>query len=303
VSSPDVTVVIPVFNGAAWVADAIRSVQAQRIACEIIVVDDGSTDETPSVLGSFSDEIVMVRQLNRGLSAARNAGILRATAELLLFLDADDLQPPGYLEAFIGAASAAPQAEVFHCAYRAIDLVDGHDLYSEDTPKPLDADPVHELFAMGSPHIGALCLRRSAIDRVGLFDETLRLQEDWDYWLRLALSGARFRAVDAPPFIIRRRPNSLSRSAGSSLAFTGLAVAERHFAAHLPCPLCPDSRRLEQWRQAALLTSAVLIAARLPVSGRPARWAGMGLTVLRAPRLAPAAYRRLRGRRRRRRQP
>jgi glycosyltransferase involved in cell wall biosynthesis len=298
VSPPGVTVVIPVFNGAGWVADAVRSVLAQRAPCEI-VVDDGSTDDTPSVLDGFRDDVVLNRQTNRGLSAARNAGIARATGELLLFLDADDLQPPGYLEAFVGAASAARDAEVFHCSYRAIDFSERH-LYEVDAHHPLDLDPFHELLAGGSPHIGAMCLRRSAIDRVGPFDEALRVQEDWDYWLRLALSGATFRAVDAPPFVIRRRPASMSGTAGSRLAFSGLAVAERHFATHLPCPLCPDTRRLEQWRQAALLTSAVTIAGRLPWSGRAARWTGMGLTLLRAPRLAPAACRRLRARERRR---
>ena len=80
-SSPDVTVVIPVFNGEAWVADAISSALAQRTSCEIIVVDDGSTDETARVVESFRDEIVLVRQRNRGVSAARNAGVGRANGE------------------------------------------------------------------------------------------------------------------------------------------------------------------------------------------------------------------------------
>ena len=299
---PGVTVVIPVFNGAPWVADAIRSVQAQRTPCEIVVVDDGSTDDTPSILAHFGDELVVVRRPNGGLSAARNTGILRATGELLLFLDADDLHPHGYIEAFVVAASDEPEAEVFHCAYRAIDLAGGQHLYAVESPIPLDADPFHALLREGSPASGALCLRRSAFDRAGLFDETLRVQTDWDYWLRLALAGARFKAVDAPPYIIRRRPTSLSGAAGSSLALTGLSVAERHFAAHLPCPLCPDSHRLDQWRDAALITSAHRIAARLPVTGLLARRVGVGLAVLRTPRLAPTAYRRLRSRQRRRRQ-
>ena len=87
-SSLGVTVVIPVFNGEAWVADAIHSVLAQRTPREVVVVDDGSTDDTQSVLGSFGDEIVLVRQPNRGVSAARNAGIEAATKLL------DQSDPP-----------------------------------------------------------------------------------------------------------------------------------------------------------------------------------------------------------------
>lgn len=291
-----VTVVIPVFNGAAWVADAIHSVLAQPASlCRVVAVDDGSTDDTPRVLAGFGAGIDVVRQENGGLSAARNTGIRRSDGELLIFLDADDLLPPGYVEAFVAAASEAPEASVFHCGWRGTDF-NGRVLYSTDQPLPLDADPFHVLLSTGSPAISALCVRRRAVLRTGWFDETLRMQEDWDYWLRLALAGETFRAVHAPPFIVRRRPSSMSDAAGSRLALTGMTVVERHFAAHLPCPSCPDDGRIEKWRRGALQTAAREMTARLAVPGRPGRWLGASLAVLRTPRLGPIAWRELRRR-------
>jgi glycosyltransferase involved in cell wall biosynthesis len=296
VPSPPVTVVIPVFNGAPWVADAIHSVLAQPVSlCRVVVVDDGSTDNTPEVLATFGDRIEVVRQSNGGLSAARNTGIRRSASELLIFLDADDLLPPGYIEPFVAAASDAPDADVFHCGWRGTDL-EGRALYATDDPLPLDADPFHALLSTGSPGITSLCVRRRAVDRTGWFDETLAMQEDWDYWLRLAVGGATFRGVHAPPFIVRRRASSMSGSAGSRLALTGLSVVERHFAAHRPCPQCADTRRLDEWRRAALRSAVRDLASRVPVPGRLGRWMGTVLAVLRTPRLGPTAWRELRAR-------
>ena len=295
-ASPPVTVVIPVFNGAAWVADAIHSVLAQPVSlCRAVVVDDGSTDDTPKVLAAFGDQIDVVRQANGGLPAARNTGIRRSDGDLLIFLDADDLLPRGYVEAFVAAASEAPDADVFHSGWRGTDM-EGRALYATEHPLPLDADPFHVLLSTGSPAISALCARRRAVVRTGWFDESLPMQEDWDYWLRLALAGQVFRAVPAPPFIVRRRQTSMSGAAGSQLALTGLSVVERHFAAHLPCSKCPDARRLDKWRRGALQTAAREMTLHVPVPGRPGRWIGAALAVLRSPRLGPTAWRELRRR-------
>ncbi|MCU0839480.1 MAG: glycosyltransferase, partial [Rhodospirillales bacterium] len=90
-----VAVVIPTYNRAHCVSEAIESVLAQTVpADEVIVVDDGSTDTTPEVLAGFGDRIIVIRQPNRGVSAARNAGIARATSEWITFLDSDDVWYP-----------------------------------------------------------------------------------------------------------------------------------------------------------------------------------------------------------------
>ncbi len=297
-SSSLVTVVIPVYNGAAFVANAIESVLRQKCApLELVVVDDGSTDETPQILSEFGDRISVWRQRNRGLPAARNAGIRSSSGEFLAFLDADDLHPDGYVQRFIEAASRVPEAEVFHCGWQAVDF-EGHPLYGNETPLPLDADPFHQMLLTGSPHIAALFLRRSVLSRVGMFDERLALQEDWDFWLRLAASGARFQGVPGNVAIVRRHSSSMSGQAGSALALTGLAVLERQLARHsTSCSACTAARGLALWKLAALRSSARAITRRLGLPGRPGRWIGVALAVARTPRLLSAALDELRQRR------
>ena len=288
--APRVSVVVPVFNGRDCVADAVGSVLAQEFDdFELIAVDDGSTDDTPQVLARFGERITVFRQANRGLPAARNAGILLSRGELLLFLDADDLWPAGYLERFVAVAEAAPGVEVFHCGWRGVDW-GGRELYTHLEPLPIDADPFHDLVVTGSPHIDALMIRRRVLPRVGLFDVRLTLQEDWDFWLRLAAAGAAFRGVPENVVSIRRSPTSMSGSAGGRLALTGLAVLERQLALHPRCPACPRADQgLAAWRRVAVRSSAHHLARRLHLSGGFGRWLGLALATLRTPRLAGAA--------------
>jgi len=293
----DVSVVIPVRDGEPFVAEAVESVLDQEdVRAELIVADDGSTDGTPDVLARFAERIVVRRQEERGLAAARNVGLALAHAELIVFLDADDLQPPGYLARLVETATATPDAEVFHCGWRATDF-DGRFLYEQESPLDLDRDPLHALAAAGSPHISTLAVRRRAADRVGPFDETLPHQEDWDYWLRLALSGAIFKGVPGNVAIIRRRADSMSASAGPRLAATGLAVLEKHLSRHERCPACIQADAgLASWRRAVLQASARDYARRLRLRGRAGRLIGGGLAVARTPRLAPTAWLALRER-------
>jgi glycosyltransferase involved in cell wall biosynthesis len=294
-----VSVIIPVRNGEAFVADAVESVLAQEdVSAELIVVDDGSTDGTPEVLARFAGRITIASLEGRGVSAARNRGMTLAQGELLVFLDADDLLPPYYLARFAAAAAAAPRAEVFHCGWQGTDF-DGRVLYGQDAPFDLDSDPFHALAAAGSPPISALAVRRSLVARVGPFDENEGVQADWDYWLRLAASGAVFQGVPGNVAIIRRRQDSMSASAGTRVAVAGLAVLERHLARHQRCPACIDADTgLLSWRQAVLRSSARDFARRVHLEGRAGRLLGAGVAVARRPRLAPAAWLALRGQRR-----
>jgi len=291
-STPSVTVVIPVHNGAAFVADAIESVLAQlaEAPVELLVVDDGSTDETPAILTRYGERLRVVTQPNRGLPAARNAGIAHGRGSGFAFLDADDLHPRGYVARFLDAARQRPDAAVFHCAWRAVDF-EGREQYGNTAPLDLDDDPFHRLLSLGAPHIGALFVRRSAIDRAGGFDERLRLQEDWDYWLRLAAAGLRFSGVPGNVLLVRRRAGSMSATAGSALALTGLQVLERHLARHRCAGPCTSAEARASWRLAALRATARDLTARTGVPGRPGRWLGTGLAVLRRPNLASALRR------------
>ena len=242
--SPLISVVIPVYNGEAFVADAIDSVLAQEgAAFELIVVDDGSTDATPAILARYGGAIAVHRQPNRGEGAARNAALPYLRGELVLFLDADDLIPAGYLERFAAAAREAPEIEVFHCGWRGVSF-DGTPLYAQEEPRPIDADPFHELPAWGSPHIDSVLVRRSALARVGGFDPALAVQADWDFCLRLAASGARFRGVPGNVAVVRLRPDSISTRRRRELAAGWPRGARTPPARAHPLPrLCARRRR------------------------------------------------------------
>ena len=295
-----VSVIVPVRNGEAFVADAVESVLAQKdVRAELIVVDDGSTDSTPELLAGFGGRVTLDSSDGRGVSAARNRGIELAQGELLVFLDADDLFPPGYLARFAEAAGAFPQADVFHCGWRGVDFEDGRVLYGQELPFDLDRDPFHALAAAGSPHISALAVRRRTATAVGGFDETESTQADWDFWLRLAASGATFRGVPGNVVIVRRRAGSMSATAGTQLAVEGLAVLERHLSRHRRCPACVYADEgLQSWREAVLRSSARDFARRLHLGGRAGRRLGAAVAVAYRPRLASTAWLALRERRR-----
>jgi len=288
--SPLISVVIPVYNGEEFVAEAIDSVLAQEgVAFELIVIDDGSTDTTPAILARYGNTIAALWQPHRSEGAARNTALSHLRGELVLFLDADDLLPAGYLERFAAAAREAPEIEVFHCGWRAMTF-DGEPLYAQEEPAPIDANPFHDVAAWGSPHIDSVLVRRSALARVGGFDPPLRVQADFDFCLRLAASGARFRGVPGNAAIVRRRADSLSAERRRVLAPEGLAVLKRHLRGHARCPACaPVCANLRIWRRFALISEAQQLAGRIGLTGRSAKWIGGFLAVARQPSLIGAA--------------
>ena len=170
-----VSVVVPVYNGARHVAAALESILGQKSTPrEIIVVDDGSTDETPRVLERCSDRIRTIRQDNRGPSAARNIGIACATAPLIAFLDADDVWLPETLTHHLVAFRGNPAAAiVWGLSNRVIGA---------------DADPPRDDWR-GRPQwalsVGSMLFRRYVFDDAGPFDPSLRIGEDLDLMLRI----------------------------------------------------------------------------------------------------------------------
>lgn len=184
-----VSVTIPVYNGAEYVSDAIQSVLAQTYeAWELCVVDDGSTDETPRVLREFAahPRVRIIRQVNRGVSAARNAGIAASAAPFLAFLDADDVWVPVNLARKVAYLISHPDVALVHSAVAIVDaalqptgrVVRGR---SGEVLEPLllGLEPV-----VNGP--SSVLARRSIIMELGGFDETLSTSADWDLWVRLA---------------------------------------------------------------------------------------------------------------------
>ena len=208
-----VSVVMPAFNVGWCVARAVDSVLTQSLReREVVVVDDGSTDDTASVLARYGDAIRVIRQTNAGMSAARNAGIRMARGNLVAFLDADDWWHPDKLQRQVTLMRERPEFGFCSTAARVVNP-EGRLLNVWHCPGP-NNDMLRTLFAENAAIAGgcsAVMVRRELLDRVGLFDESLRGFEDPDLWIRLAaVSG--YACIDEPLVEILRREHSVSRN-------------------------------------------------------------------------------------------
>ena len=191
--APTASVIVPAFNAAADIPAALASVFAQSFgAFEVIVVNDGSSDDLESSLRPFRDRIIYLEQPNRGAAAARNAGIRAARGQYIAFLDADDVWRPDFLQRQIGYLGSHPQC----------DLVYSDALISGDSPlagrRFMQGAPSREPVTLLSllnleSHVitSTVVVRRDKVMEAGLFDEALHRGHDYELWLRLALNGAR----------------------------------------------------------------------------------------------------------------
>lgn len=208
-----VSVIIPTYNRGWILREAVDSVLAQDYAdYELIVVDDGSTDATASVLQMYADRIRILRQKNKGVSAARNTGIRAASGMLIAFLDSDDLWLPAKLGHQVAFFKQHPDAVA--CQTEETWVRNGvrvNPKRRHRKPSGMIFEPSLEL-CLVSP--SAVMIRRTLFDQVGLFDENLPACEDYDLWLRVS---CRFPIHRLPtPLIVKRGGHSdqLSRKPG-----------------------------------------------------------------------------------------
>jgi glycosyltransferase involved in cell wall biosynthesis len=209
-NNPLVSIIIPCFNAADTIAEAIGSALAQTYRpVEVIVVDDGSTDNSAAVVQEFGSEVHYERIPNSGVSAARNIGLRIAGGELIQFLDADDLLHPQKLERMAPLAANEPQSMVF-CTAAVTELRSGRRLGSWVAPLEAGTDPVVYVFSTLIQTSTPLH-RREHLVRVGGFREELRVWEDPDLHFRLAASGLSFKQVPQELVTLRRTDSSLSK--------------------------------------------------------------------------------------------
>ena len=208
--SPEVSVIIPTYNRASMVVEAVESVLAQDMTdFELIVIDDGSTDETAERLSAYGSRLKYYQQENAGVSAARNRGITFSTAPLIAFLDSDDLWLPPKLQVQHTYMTENPGIHI--CQTEEIWWRNGRRV----NPKKHHQKPSGDIFrrslelCLVSP--SAAIIRRELFEQVGYFDEELPMAEDYDLWLRVA--------VDHPvmllpePLVIKRGGHSDQLSA------------------------------------------------------------------------------------------
>lgn len=209
-----VSVVIPAYNSARFLRETIESVRQQTAPVhEIIVVDDGSTDETEQVIQSLGEGIVYIRQANAGVSAARNRGIAQASGEIIAFLDADDLWLPQKVENQVSAFLGNPNMALVATDRTDIDAQGGllldslfkkqglYAFFSELRGNPVP-QALSRLVQVNFIPTSSVMVRKSALAQVGIFDTAIRYGEDLELWARIA---AQYPIACLPEVLIRYR--------------------------------------------------------------------------------------------------
>lgn len=234
--SPSFSIVMPAFNAARTVVDAARSALGQtRRDLELIIIDDGSADQTPeliSELASRDARVRVLRQANAGASAARNAGIEVAGGRYVGFLDSDDLWMPDYVEVMSRTLDDAPDAGFAYCDAWALDDLNGRIrkvTWQQHYAAPLpEANREQILAALVDTNfvMNSTTCRAEALAAVGGFDSSLRGAEDWELWIRIVAAGWSAVGVPACLMIGRDRADSLSKDEAMMWSHV-LEVAER----------------------------------------------------------------------------
>ena len=212
---PTFSIVIPAYEASAFVGDAVASALAQTVPPqEVIVSDDGSTDELAAALAPYEDRIVVLHGPHRGVGAARNAAIERASGEFVVMLDADDVYEPSRLEALGELAATRPDLDIL-----ATDLwleengsVAGRFYDTVDFPLT-----DQRLAILESCFVSCPALRRARVLEEGGFDESRDVAEDWDLFMRMILGGSRAGLVPEPLVCYRRHLSAATADRSRSL--------------------------------------------------------------------------------------
>jgi glycosyltransferase involved in cell wall biosynthesis len=231
----ELSVIIPAFNAARTIGDALDSVAAQRRKLEVIVVDDGSTDDTAQRAAAAAPDALVLRQPNGGPGRARNRALAHAHGRWLAFLDADDQWYPDALEVLFDYVRRWPAAQVV-CATFTRPFIRKSQTRASEPPRRVFCDLFHQRLKI---HMGAVIVRREVVEEVGGFDERREVYvEDWDLWLRIA---ARHPVGHVPRPVVWCREGGVMSSCVDATYSGQLLVVDK--LAPLCAEACPQAAR------------------------------------------------------------
>lgn len=224
---PEVSVIIPTYNSSHYVTEAIDSVLRQTFRdFEIIVIDDGSTDDTQSLMSRYGSPVRYIRQANGGVSHARNRGIEESRGRYVAFLDADDTWLPNKLEKQMDAISKQPYFKACYSAFMNVSC----DLTPVGVNRGMRRNIALEDLLLRGNVVGSICTlisERTLFDSIGGFDAALSQCADWDMWVRMA-AETDFLYIDEPLVTYRQHDSNMSRNA-PLLERDSLRVLEKGF--------------------------------------------------------------------------
>lgn len=203
-AKPFVSVIVPVYNGAKFLSEAVASIRRQDYhPLEIIIVDDGSIDETAELVKSLGKDIRYAYQRNSGPAAARNKGLGMACGELVTFLDVDDLWPPNKLQIQVTRLIKDPKVDIVLGRVKFMKLPGAPEINIQfESPDS----------TLVNAYLGSGVFRKSAFDKVGNFDETLRYSEDQDWFLRAREQGISMVIIEQATLYYRLHEHNMTRN-------------------------------------------------------------------------------------------
>jgi glycosyltransferase involved in cell wall biosynthesis len=242
-----VSVIVPNYNTAHYIEDAVNSVLASDYQdYEIVVVDDGSSDNSDEVMARYSHlpQVKYVKRQNGGLAAARNTGIEYATGDYLVFLDSDDLVEPEKLRLQATFLDANPSYDVAYSDTICF-IEDNKDDLVVVTFPHYSGDILRNLVYGNFMHVNTLMIRRAVVNAVDGFDANFRELEDWDLWLRVSLKGSRFHYHDKILSKVRIRKGSMTNDQ-TKMYRTMVRVLTKFIEALQSTTHLPDKKAIER---------------------------------------------------------
>lgn len=213
---PRVSVLIPTFNCGRFLGEALDSVLAQTYKdYEIVIVDDGSTDDTKNVVDRYGSRVIYTYQPNGGLSSARNVTIAKSNGELIAYLDADDLWRQDKLEKQVAFLDAHEECGMVHSEVTVINDDDKviYSRFNEETGRPVpEGHCMLDLLRRNHIQVPTVLERRSCLTVAGSFDEGLLVAQDYYHWIMMVIHGWAIGYLHEPLGIYRWRKGSLMSS-------------------------------------------------------------------------------------------